>query len=192
MNSKLTHIDKNGDIKMVNISGKQKSKRIAKASGEVFASEETLKIINNKKMPKGNVFSAAKIAGIMAAKKTSEIIPLCHPLNLTNIEVEFMLPFWIAAKNATNHILMCGQGADELFGGYARFRKENAKKNLKKEVADLLERIPERERKITEFFGLELACPYLEENVIRYLIMKVSKHEKLPTIMMVKRENNEK
>ena len=99
-------------------------------------------------------------------------------LDLTNIEVEFMLPFWIAAKNATNPILMCGQGADELFGGYARFRKEQAKNNLKKEVGDLLERIPEREKKITEFFGLELACPYLEENVIT-IAEKFSEEERI-------------
>ena len=87
-------------------------------------------------------------------------------LNLSSIEVEFMLPFWIAAKNSTNSILMCGQGADELFGGYARFRAENAEYDLGKEVSDLIQRLPDREKKITERFGLELSCPYLSKLVI--------------------------
>ncbi len=87
MMNKFTHIDKNGDVKMVNISKKEKTRRIAEAYAEVFMSEKTLKLIYNKKIPKGNVFTAAKLAGIMAAKKTPEIIPLCHSLNLTNIEI---------------------------------------------------------------------------------------------------------
>ena len=62
---------------------------------------------------------------------------------------------------------MCGQGADELFGGYARFRKENAEKDLTKEVKDLVKRIPEREGKITQIFNLKLSCPYLNKDVIR-------------------------
>jgi len=87
-------------------------------------------------------------------------------LNLSSIEIEFMLPFWIAAKNSDNSILMCGQGADELFGGYARFRAEDAKYDLEKEVSDLVNRLPDRENKIAKEFGLELACPYLAESVI--------------------------
>ena len=87
-------------------------------------------------------------------------------LNLSSIEVEFMLPFWIAAKNSDNSILMCGQGADELFGGYARFRTEDAEYDLEKEVSDLVNRLPDRENKIAKEFGLELACPYLAESVI--------------------------
>ena len=88
-------------------------------------------------------------------------------LNLSSIEVEFMLPFWIAAKNSDNSILMCGQGADELFGGYARFRAEDAEYDLEKEVSDLVNRLPDRENKIAKEFGLELACPYLAESVIK-------------------------
>ncbi len=88
-------------------------------------------------------------------------------LKLSPIEVEFMLPFWIATKNSTNPILMCGQGADELFGGYARFRKTNAKNNLTKEVKDLINRLPEREKKITDLFNRNLSCPYLSKDVIK-------------------------
>ena len=132
--------------------------------------------------------SASKLIGMKL--KTIEIQPsemiaeakeMQKQLNLTNIEVEFMLPFWIAAKNASNSVLMCGQGADELFGGYARFRKEGAKKNLKKEVQDLVKRLPNRENKITEIFGLELACPYLAENVIE-VAEKFSEKERVGQI----------
>ena len=96
----------------------------------------------------------------------SEGLILQKKLSLSQFEVGFMLPFWIAAKNATNPILMCGQGADELFGGYARFREVNKKINLKKEVGDLLKIIPKRETKIAKIFGLKLSCPYLSTSVI--------------------------
>ena len=75
--------------------------------------------------------TAAKLIGMKVRtievdenEMVNEGIEMQKEIELSGIEVEFMLPFWIAAKNATNNILMCGQGADELFGGYARFRKE--------------------------------------------------------------------
>ena len=118
--------------------------------------------------------TAAKLIGMKVRtieveenEMVSEGIEMQKQIALSGIEVEFMLPFWIAAKNTTNNILMCGQGADELFGGYARFRKEKAKKNLSKEVRDLLKRIPDREEKITGIFNLKLSCPYLGEEVIK-------------------------
>ena len=118
--------------------------------------------------------TAAKLIGMKVRtievsenEMVSEGIEMQKQIPLSGIEVEFMLPFWIAAKNTTNNILMCGQGADELFGGYARFRKENAKKNLSKEVKDLLKRMPDREEKITDIFNLKLSCPYLDEEVIK-------------------------
>ena len=107
-----------------------------------------------------------KVKEVSPDEFISEGLILQKRLSLSQFEVGFMLPFWIAAKNATNPILMCGQGADELFGGYARFRELNNKINLKKEVSDLLEIIPKRETKIAEIFGLKLSCPYLSTNVI--------------------------
>ncbi len=92
---------------------------------------------------------------------------LQRSLKLEPIEVEFMLPFWIVAKNSTSPVLMCGQGADELFGGYARFRKTGSKNDLGREVSDLIERIPEREKKISEKFDLNLSCPFLSEKVVK-------------------------
>ena len=96
----------------------------------------------------------------------SEALILQKKLNLTQFQVEFMLPFWIAAKNAKNPVLMCGQGADEVFGGYARFREAKNIPNLSKETEALLEIIPKREKKIAEIFGVELSCPYLSNEVI--------------------------
>ncbi len=117
--------------------------------------------------------TAAKLIGMEVRiievdenEMVSEGIEMQKQVDLSGIEVEFMLPFWIAAKNTTNDILLCGQGADELFGGYARFRKKNAEKNLSKEVKNLLKRIPNREKKITDAFNLNLSCPYLAKEVI--------------------------
>jgi len=76
---------------MVDISQKQPTLRKAVARGTVFMNPETLERIHDGKVPKGDVLCVAKIAGIMAAKKTSSIIPLCHPLNITMITVDFML-----------------------------------------------------------------------------------------------------
>ena len=95
-----------------------------------------------------------------------EAMKLQKNLKLEPIEIEFMLPFWIVAKNSNSSVLMCGQGADELFGGYARFRNPGNKNNLSREVSELIGRIPERERRITEKFGLTLSCPFLSESVI--------------------------
>ena len=118
--------------------------------------------------------SAAKLIGmeikiieVSENEMVDEGLEMQEEIDLSGIEIEFMLPFWIAAKNTTNSVLMCGQGADELFGGYARFRKENAEKDLTKEVKDLVKRIPEREGKITQIFNLKLLCPYLNKDVIR-------------------------
>ena len=96
----------------------------------------------------------------------SEALILQKKLKLTQFEVGFMLPFWIAAKNAKHSILMCGQGADEVFGGYARFREAKNHPDLNIETKNLLEIIPKRESKIAEIFGLELSCPYLSKEVI--------------------------
>jgi cyclic pyranopterin phosphate synthase len=86
---RLTHFDKEGRAKMVDVSGKALTKREAVAKCFVQMKPETLRLIKDKKIPKGDVFSVSRIAGIMAAKKTSELIPMCHPLNITSIEIDF-------------------------------------------------------------------------------------------------------
>jgi len=86
---KLTHFDKKGRARMVDVTKKAETSREAVVRGSIFMNPKTFKRIMSGKIEKGDVFAVAKIAGIMAAKKTSEIIPMCHPLNLSHVEVNF-------------------------------------------------------------------------------------------------------
>ncbi|MCX8110513.1 MAG: cyclic pyranopterin monophosphate synthase MoaC [Syntrophorhabdaceae bacterium] len=88
---RFTHLDDKGKAQMVDISHKKKTNRLAKAYGRVRVSPDTYNAIKEGYGPKGDIFSVAKIAGIMAAKKTHELIPLCHPLSITHIDVDFIL-----------------------------------------------------------------------------------------------------
>ncbi|HKZ44721.1 MAG TPA: cyclic pyranopterin monophosphate synthase MoaC [Anaerolineales bacterium] len=90
-NTRLTHTDDSGNAKMVDISLKSDTKRIAVAKGEVKMKQATLELIKEGSLKKGDVLTVAKIAGISAAKKTSDLIPLCHPLALTNVDLIFNL-----------------------------------------------------------------------------------------------------
>ena len=87
--SDFTHIDDQGRVRMVDVTDKKTSVREALAGGVVLMSSETFELIRNQKIKKGNVLETARIAGIMAAKKTSELIPMCHPLNITHVQVDF-------------------------------------------------------------------------------------------------------
>lgn len=84
----FTHFDKKGKSKMVDISNKSATLREAVAAGAVYMKKQTLNIITTKKVSKGDVFETARLAGVMAAKKTSGLIPLCHPINITSINVD--------------------------------------------------------------------------------------------------------
>ena len=86
--SKLTHINSNGEAQMVDVSDKENTMREAKAGARVVMQSNTLELIVSGSHKKGDVLSVAKIAGIQAAKKCSELIPLCHPLMLTKVNVE--------------------------------------------------------------------------------------------------------
>jgi cyclic pyranopterin phosphate synthase len=87
--AELTHFDKQGAARMVDVSGKKDTVREAVAEGRVFMLPGTLALILDQKVAKGDVFNVARVAGIMAAKKTSELIPLCHPLDLSSVELAF-------------------------------------------------------------------------------------------------------
>ncbi len=87
---KLTHFDKAGRAKMVDVSNKKETLREAVVRGSVFMNPKTFKSIMSGKIAKGDVLAVAKVAGIMAAKRTSQIIPMCHPLNLSHIEISFL------------------------------------------------------------------------------------------------------
>ena len=85
----LTHIDERGKAKMVDVTDKDVTERVAVAKGRVRMKKETLDLIVASEVKKGDVLGVARVAGIMAAKKTGELIPLCHPLNITSVEVDF-------------------------------------------------------------------------------------------------------
>lgn len=88
LKDEITHIDKKGNAVMINIERKKNSRRLAVASGEVLVSTATIKKIIEGNNKKGDVLNIARIAGIQAAKKTSELIPLAHNINLTSVTVE--------------------------------------------------------------------------------------------------------
>ena len=84
----LSHLDEQGRLKMVDIGGKEPTARLARVRGEIRMDRATARLIAENKVAKGNVLEAARLAGIMAAKRTGELIPLCHPLNLTAVSVD--------------------------------------------------------------------------------------------------------
>src|SRR5213595_2584765 len=90
--ARLTHIDRRGEASMVDVSAKPVVLREAVAQGEIRLSPETLHLIESNGIAKGNVLATARLAGIMAAKKTGDLIPLCHPLPITHCEVAFLFP----------------------------------------------------------------------------------------------------
>ena len=87
--NKLTHFDKNGNAVMVDVSQKNETERIATACSSISLSKETLECIKNNQIGKGDVLGVARVAGIMAAKKTSDLIPMCHPLMLTSCNIDY-------------------------------------------------------------------------------------------------------
>ena len=89
--TELTHADEEGRARMVDVSGKQPTQRSAVATGTIRMAASTLDAIQTNALKKGDVLSVARIAGIMAAKQTSGLIPLCHPLSLTDIRIEFSI-----------------------------------------------------------------------------------------------------
>ena len=96
--SNFTHIDDKGRVRMVDVTDKQPTVRVALAGGSVIMKPETLNLIGDQKVKKGNVLETARIAGIMAAKKTSGLIPMCHPLSLTHVQIDFK-------PDETNHCI---------------------------------------------------------------------------------------
>jgi len=87
--SDFTHIDSNGRVRMVDVSGKKPTFRKAIASGKISMKYSTFEKITIQKIKKGNVLETARIAGIMSAKKTSELIPMCHPLDISHVQLDF-------------------------------------------------------------------------------------------------------
>lgn len=89
MDNKLTHFDKSGNARMVDVSEKNETARVATAVSRIIVSKETLDLIEKGQIGKGDVLGVARVAGIMAAKQTSNLIPMCHPLMITSCKVNF-------------------------------------------------------------------------------------------------------
>ena len=89
MNSKFTHFDNSGNARMVDVSEKNKSERVAIAVSKIKVSKETLELIKEGKIGKGDVLGVARVAGIMASKQTSNLIPMCHPLMISSCNIDF-------------------------------------------------------------------------------------------------------
>jgi len=87
--SKFTHIDEKGQVRMVDVTAKKPTDRTATAQGCISMTPETFAAIMDQAVKKGNVLETARIAGIMGAKKTSSLIPMCHPLNITHVQIDF-------------------------------------------------------------------------------------------------------
>lgn len=102
--SDLTHFDEAGNARMVDVSEKAESERSAIAKGSVYMAPETLALIRDRGVKKGDALSVAQLAGIMGAKRTPDLIPLCHPLALTSVKVELALD---AARNAVDITATC-------------------------------------------------------------------------------------
>lgn len=91
MEDHLTHLDESGKARMVDVGAKPESERVAVAEGAVYMQPETLRLIQEGAMKKGDVLAVAKIAGVMAAKRTADLIPLCHPIALTQIDLDLTI-----------------------------------------------------------------------------------------------------
>ena len=91
MEDRLTHLDEQGTARMVDVGPKPDTERVAVATGVVLMQPETLRLIRDGAIKKGDVLTVARIAGIMAAKRTSDLIPLCHPLPLTQLDIDLTL-----------------------------------------------------------------------------------------------------
>lgn len=112
--SKLTHIDASGTASMVDVSEKDETQRVAVAEGRIVMKPETLALIRAGDAKKGDVLGVARIAGIMAAKKTHELIPLCHPLLLSKIAVDLVLDEGLPGVRVTATAKLAGRTGVEM------------------------------------------------------------------------------
>ena len=114
---RLTHIAADGSAQMVDVSAKPLSNRVAVAAGKIRLRPETLELISQDRIAKGNVFAVARIAGIQAAKQTSQLIPLCHNIDLSHVEIAFdSMPDCVEAKCTARTTAQTGVEMEALTG----------------------------------------------------------------------------
>ncbi|NMC85757.1 MAG: cyclic pyranopterin monophosphate synthase MoaC [Anaerolineaceae bacterium] len=114
MTETLSHIDENGKARMVDVSEKNETVRIAVAQGEIKMERTTLELIRSGVMKKGDVLTVAQIAGIQAAKRTSELIPLCHPLPISQVKVDLQLDDNLPGVQITATVKVTGKTGVEM------------------------------------------------------------------------------
>jgi cyclic pyranopterin phosphate synthase len=114
MARELTHLGKSGEARMVDVSGKDTTERVATAEGRVVMTTATLDLVLGGNAKKGDVLGAGRIAGIMAAKKTHQLIPLCHPLPITKVEVEIAPDHKLPGLIVTATVKVTGQTGVEM------------------------------------------------------------------------------
>jgi cyclic pyranopterin phosphate synthase len=112
--SSLSHIDDAGRARMVDVTAKNETVRVAVAAGRVVMQPETLRLLLRGEIAKGNVLTTAQVAGVMAAKKTPELIPMCHPLLLTGIDVELTPDEAASAIDITSTVRLTGKTGVEM------------------------------------------------------------------------------
>lgn len=110
----FTHLDEKGHVRMVDVSDKPDTLRSAVARGKIFMSPETFEKIRDRTVKKGNVLETARIAGVMAAKKTADLIPMCHPLNITHASVDFFPEESLHAFRVEAVVRLTGQTGVEM------------------------------------------------------------------------------
>ena len=114
MNDKLTHLDDSGRTQMVDIGQKPDTERMAIAKGEIVMHRDSLDLIEAGDLKKGDVLTVAQLAGVMAAKKTSDLIPLCHPLQLTHIQIDLELDKDLPGVRITANVQATGKTGVEM------------------------------------------------------------------------------
>ncbi len=112
--AKLSHLDDSGRARMVDVSGKRETAREAVATGTVRMKPDTLALIQSGGVPKGDVIAVAQLAGVMAAKRTSDLIPMCHPLLLDNVDVQIRPDEQQSALNVTATVRSTGKTGVEM------------------------------------------------------------------------------
>ena len=110
----LSHLDAAGNARMVDVGGKPVSERIARAAARVTMAPETIRLLLDRALPKGDVLSVARVAGIMAAKETSSLIPMCHPLGIEHVQVDFRVDEEVSAVMIEASVSVSGKTGVEM------------------------------------------------------------------------------
>jgi cyclic pyranopterin phosphate synthase len=111
---KLSHVDRSGEARMVDVSAKEITERFARATGSISMSSEALEAVRKNAVEKGDVLAVARVAGVMAAKRTAELIPLCHPLLLTDVQVVATLDDSLPGVRAESTVRSAGKTGVEM------------------------------------------------------------------------------